>query len=212
MNTRQQTRTYESAIRREQVDATRQRILAAVGALLDQNPEHAFSLDEVASAAGISRRTIFRYFATKEELIDAFWLHINASSGAGFPRSEEDLVCRPVELFESLESVAGVVRASHLSAAGYAMRLRAGEERRAAFRTCLADVTAGMPPEEAVKLEAVIQLLYSATAWLTFKDYWGLSGREGGEAVSWAIRTLINEAKRKKHAMDSESTKGIRSL
>ncbi|EIM27073.1 TetR/AcrR family transcriptional regulator [Microvirga lotononidis] len=208
MNAKQQNRTYESAVRKEQVDATRQRILAAVGALFDQNPEHAFSLDEVAREAGISRRTIFRYFATKEELIDAFWLHINASSGAGFPRSEEDLVRRPVELFESLESVAGVVRASHLSAAGHAMRLRASEERRAAFRVCLADVTAGMAPEEAVKLEAVVQLLYSATAWLTIKDYWGLSGREGGEAVSWAIETLINEAKRKKHAMEAAEGTG----
>lgn len=193
---------YESPLRADQARATRERILAAVRLLLEQDPGHGLGFDEIAAASGVNRRTIFRYFPTKDALLAEFWKSVNASLGVRFwPRYERDLVDLPPNLFASLDGIEGIVRASHASGAGREMRLQANGERQAAFRESLADVLAGMPPAKARQFEAVIQLLFSATAWLTMKDYWDLTGRESGEGVSWAIDALLKAAKDQKGAV-----------
>ena len=53
-------------------NASRQRILAATAEVLGRNGMTKLSLSEVASQAGVSRPTLYRYFADKRELLDAF--------------------------------------------------------------------------------------------------------------------------------------------
>jgi len=198
MNTQAVTK-YDSPLRAEQAQATRDRVLAAVRRMLEEDPDSALGIDEIAQVSGVNRRTIFRHFPTKEALLSAFWRSANAALGVKFwPESERDLVELPPDLFASLDRIEGIVRASHASGAGREMRLQANAERQAAFRKSLTAVTAGMNRQEARRLEAVVQLLFSATAWQTMKDYWGLSGRESGEAVAWAIDALLKAAKKDK--------------
>jgi AcrR family transcriptional regulator len=52
--------------------SSRQRILAATAEVLGSNGMTKLSLSEVASQAGVSRPTLYRYFADKRELLDAF--------------------------------------------------------------------------------------------------------------------------------------------
>jgi AcrR family transcriptional regulator len=52
--------------------SSRQRILAATAEVLGRNGMTKLSLSEVASQAGVSRPTLYRYFADKRELLDAF--------------------------------------------------------------------------------------------------------------------------------------------
>ena len=198
MNTQTVTK-YESPLRAAQAQATRERVLAAVRSMLEADPDSALGFDEIALASGVNRRTIFRHFPTKESLLTAFWQSTNASLGVKFwPDTERDLLELPPDLFASLDGIEGIVRASHSSGAGREMRLQANPERQAAFRKSLAAVTAGMKRHEARRLEALIQLLFSATAWQTMRDYWGLSGRESGEAASWAIDALLKAARKEK--------------
>lgn len=51
---------------------TRQRILTATAEVLGRNGTTKLSLSEVASQAGVSRPTLYRYFADKRELLDVF--------------------------------------------------------------------------------------------------------------------------------------------
>ncbi len=188
---------YESPLRAEQAQATRDKILAGVRTMLEADPDNALGFDELAEVSGVNRRTIFRHFPTKEDLLSAFWQSANASLGVRFwPESERDLVELPPELFASLDGIEGIVRASHASGAGRQMRLQANGERQAAFRKSLSDVTDNLDPERARQLEAAVQLLFSATAWQTMKDYWGLSGMEAGKAAAWAIGALLDAARR----------------
>jgi AcrR family transcriptional regulator len=53
-------------------NASRQRILAATAEVLGSNGMTKLSLSEVALQAGVSRPTLYRYFADKRELLDAF--------------------------------------------------------------------------------------------------------------------------------------------
>jgi AcrR family transcriptional regulator len=52
--------------------SSRQRILAATAEVLGRNGMTKLSLSEVAMQAGVSRPTLYRYFADKRELLDAF--------------------------------------------------------------------------------------------------------------------------------------------
>lgn len=195
MNAQSVTKRYESPLRAEQAQATRDRILAAVRTTLEQDPHSLLGIDELAAASGVNRRTIFRHFPTKEALLEAFWTSINASLGVRFwPEREEDLTDLPPDLFASLDAVEGIVRASHASGAGREMRLHANPERQRAFRNSLSRVSEGLDPKTAKQLEATVQALFSATAWQMMKDYWGFTGREAGEAAAWAIRALLDAA------------------
>lgn len=53
-------------------NATRQRLLAATAEVLGRNGTAKLSLSDVAAQAGVSRPTLYRYFADKRELLDAF--------------------------------------------------------------------------------------------------------------------------------------------
>lgn len=54
--------------------STRERILAATAEVLARNGMTKLSFSEVALQAGVSRPTLYRWFASKEELLDAFGL------------------------------------------------------------------------------------------------------------------------------------------
>jgi AcrR family transcriptional regulator len=53
-------------------NSTRQRILAATAEVLGRHGMTKLSLSEVASEASVSRPTLYRWFASKRELLDAF--------------------------------------------------------------------------------------------------------------------------------------------
>lgn len=196
MNTGRQKR-YESPLRRAQAEATRGLILGAAGALLERGGEEALNYGAVAREAGVQERTVYRHFPTRDALLDAFWVWINARAGfTAFPEDERDLVEQPRAVFAGFDRVEGIVRSSLSSRHGRELRLRVNEERRAAFRRCLAEATRGLDPSLARRAEAVVQLLYSASAWQTMKDYWDMTGEEAGEAASWAIRTILDALRR----------------
>ena len=82
----------------------------------------------------------------------------------------------------------------------FGKRLQANPQRQRAFRQSLAKISGGLDARTARRLEAVVQLLFSATAWQTMRDYWGFTGREAGEAAAWAIDIVINEARKQAKA------------
>ncbi len=53
-------------------NSTRQRILAATAEVLARNGMTKLSLSEVALQAGVSRPTLYRWFSSKQDLLDAF--------------------------------------------------------------------------------------------------------------------------------------------
>lgn len=57
---------------REGDTSTQQRILAATAEVLSRNGKRKLSLSDVAAQAGVSRPTLYRWFASKEELLSAF--------------------------------------------------------------------------------------------------------------------------------------------
>jgi AcrR family transcriptional regulator len=63
--------------------STRRRILAATFVVLARSGRKRLMLSEVAAEAKVSRPTLYRYFPSKEELLDAFGLYEQDNFDAG---------------------------------------------------------------------------------------------------------------------------------
>jgi AcrR family transcriptional regulator len=184
-------RRYHSPHRAAQAAATREAILKGVATWMQQKPHAAFTLDGIAQLAGIERRTVFRHFPTKEDLLTAFWAWINHKvTPQALPASLEDLLAAPRNTFARFDAEEGLIRASLHSDAGRDMRLARVPARRDAFRQALREVTGKATAAERRNLECIAHALYSAAAWESMRDYAGVTGKEAGAAVSWALSIL----------------------
>lgn len=186
-------RPYKSAVREEQAKATRDRILAAAVELM-QTEEDA-SMDAIAKAAGVERRTVFRHFETREALLGAAFQWLNDRLGVVVAPGDPAALVKAIrDGFARMDSLEGAVRAGLHSRAGREMRLANLPRRQAAFAAGLAPVTASLPTAEKARIEALAHLLYSAAAWEVLKDYGGLTGAEAGQTAAWALERLLSAA------------------
>lgn len=185
-------RTYHSPLRQAQAAETRERILAGVSAWLQRDGAGDFTLDSIAEEAGVERRTVFRHFATKEALLEAFWVWVNQRvAPRTLPGSLDELIAAPRETFPRFDDEEGVIRASLHTPTGRSMRLAVVAERRRAFASALREATRDCTPTERRRLTAVVHALYSASAWEAMRDYAGVTGAQAGDAASWAIGALV---------------------
>jgi AcrR family transcriptional regulator len=71
--------------------STQQRILAATAEVLSRNGKRKLSLSDVAAQAGVSRPTLYRWFASKEELLSAFSRYERQTFDSGLSRATAGL-------------------------------------------------------------------------------------------------------------------------
>ena len=71
--------------------STRHRILVATAAVLARSGQTKLSLSEVALQAGVSRPTLYRWFASKGELLDAFGVYEREMFDTGISRATAGL-------------------------------------------------------------------------------------------------------------------------
>jgi AcrR family transcriptional regulator len=71
--------------------STRHRLLAATAEVLARSGQTKLSLSEVAVQAGVSRPTLYRWFASKEELLDAFSRYERHMFDSGVSSATADL-------------------------------------------------------------------------------------------------------------------------
>lgn len=192
-------RTYSSDLRREQAEATRERIIAALSAVLDEGGSiEGCSNREIAERAGVKEITVYRHFPSRDALLAAMWRWRNDRRGvsAGFPTTERDIAGKLPALFASFDAEPEYILATLTTASGRRMRASLDETRRQAFLDALAD-TGTLSDQDRRKAAAVLQLLYSAYAWASLREQWGLSGEPAADAVGWAVETLIDDLKRR---------------
>jgi AcrR family transcriptional regulator len=171
---------------------TTTRILDAAIEEMSANELEGLTMSGVAQRAGVTERTVFRHFPSREALIAAVWPRMQARvRSRGFPTTAQDLIDTPPHLFPEFDKEEGLVRASAYSAAGREVRMRANPERQKAMRACVRDAFPDIAEPELTRLAAIVQLIDSAYAWAVMKEFWGLSGEDAGKAASEAIAVLL---------------------
>jgi len=208
-----ETRTYNSRLRQEQAEATRERIVGAMADILAEDGRiEAATNRAVAQRAGVTEVTVYRHFPSRELLLRGLWEHLNRRNGAniGMPESEAEILEKVGPLFATFDAAPAHITAAITTEHGREMRGSLDELRRAAFLDALAEATDGLSPGDRAKAAGVIQLLYSAYAWLSLREQWNVQGQDAADAVGWAIETLLADLRARGSAPIKPGAAGVR--
>lgn len=190
-------RPYTSPLRAEQAEQTTARIVQAAVDLLSEGDASDLAMADVAARAGVSVRTVYRAFASKDDLLDGVigWIntHINQATGAR-PETRHDYETTTAAVIHEVFRIESLYRALFATAAGRASHQRTAQERQATMRTAYADELEGLDEGEARRLLAVLHLVASSSGALFMRDYWDLPPEDIGRVIEWAIRVLADAA------------------
>lgn len=186
------------SLREQQAAAARQRILEAVAKLLDEAEVDDLTMPHVAEASGISLRTVYRYYPTREKLLEAAGRWIGAELlGQGYPQSLDDIADTFEDGCRQFARHPGLVRALAVSQVGREVRARRRGERLDAIRDALRTEVGDLSAEELRQAEAVLAYLHNMLAFTTLREEHGLAADEIAAALGWAIRTLVDDLRRR---------------
>ena len=190
-------RAYESPLRAEQRDRTRMRILeAAIDVIADQGPEE-LTIPFVAKRAGVSVRTVYFHFPTKEALLTAAGEEFDARTGLlEFPDRAEDLPAIAPTLWQRFDENEQLIRAALVSRAGNEMRAEARRRRVVSLERALAPVVSGLGETDRRLVVALVYSMHAAPMWQMLRDYFGLTGAEASRGVSWLVGLILSELER----------------
>jgi len=185
------------SLRDQHAAVTRTRILSAVRELLEEGDAEELTMPAVAAASDVSLRTIYRYYPTREELLEAAGRWIGDELlGHPYPATLDEMADRFEEGAPDFDEHPGLVRAMALSQLGRRIRGYRRRERLEALARALRDELPGLPEDELRRAEAVIAYLHNILAYTTLREENGLSGEEIGRAIGWAIRALVEDLRR----------------
>ncbi|WP_109807580.1 TetR/AcrR family transcriptional regulator [Sphingosinithalassobacter portus] len=151
--------------------------------------------DAVAERAGVSRRTVYRYFPDQDALRAAIWRRM--SPPGGMPTTLDALLDGMAERFRKFDQHEAAMTVMMASAEGRAARNLMKPDRIAAFRGMLSEATAYLPEPDRRWAIAAIQLIGSGFAWREMRDQWDMKGDDIAVAARWAIETLLADLARR---------------
>lgn len=188
----------KASLREQHAETARQRILAAVAELVERGDAAELTMAEVAGTSGISLRTVYRYYPTREQLLEAAARWIGGELlRQPYPSSLDDVADSFEDDCRVFDEQPGLVRALALSQLGRQVRGYRRGERTDAIRQALRDEVGDLSEPELRHGEAILSYLHSMLAYTTLREEHGLAGEEIGTALGWAIRTLVDDLRRR---------------
>jgi len=194
--------TRSVSLHDEHAAATRSRILDAVVDLIVKEHPATLSMPAVAARAGVSLRTVYRYFPTKEALIDAI-------GEIGSP--EETLRNFPPDalrlanlrdylrsLWTELEPTRTLMKAQKATPLGEEISKQRAKRRKPVIERVLADEGVQLDPDDHDRLVAMVSMLVSRTTLFELTDVMGLTADEAARLSVWTIHAILDEAQRTK--------------
>jgi AcrR family transcriptional regulator len=184
---------------------TRRAILEAMVDVIMETDGIGFSVQAVADRAGVTHRTIYNHFPTREALCDAFSDYVDellvASSGA--PEPTWSLASIPLlveDLYRTLALRDRHARAYVMLMIGNRRPMSAWRKRSLMAEKLIAREQSGRIPLTPRQVTAVIRMFVSTMGWHLLTEQCGLSTDEAAAASAWATRTLLDAAIAKRTA------------
>lgn len=178
---------HHEATRREILDATQQLVVEVHGWTL--------SMADVAERAGVSRRTLYRYFSTKDELLEVASREWAAERQDELDFSIDDLAPLQQWMITQWRALADnlpAVLAQHTSPQGRELRERWLPRARRMTRDALTDLP--IARDEREELADVLLAVLSSSMFLELVDRMGHAPERAAELVTWAARSIIQRA------------------
>ncbi|HXS28230.1 MAG TPA: helix-turn-helix domain-containing protein [Steroidobacteraceae bacterium] len=175
-------------------DATYRLINDTAIELLERTSPSELTMRAVAQQAGMSERTIFRYYPSREEFLDAIARAVYGRFETPLPPSSlRELARYPRDLYICFERHAVLVRATLHNEIAIRIRHGVGKERWDAVRE-LIDAGAPHRSERDRRIAAAnVDYYLTATAWQLFRFHFGLPLADTILAAQTAVRLAIRE-------------------
>jgi AcrR family transcriptional regulator len=184
-------------LRERQAEQARVAMMEAAIAQLESKDAADVSMAEIAESAGVSLRTLYRYFPDRASLLQAAGEHLYASLGVPLEITGPDTISDSLlDAAKRLATRPELTRALVRTPAGRATRSPMRERRVEAIRAALAPMTEDLDPETARWATAVIAHLCSAASWVYIADEQGLDDADAQRAVAWTIDFLVSSLQR----------------
>ena len=179
-------RAYHSPVRRQQVAATRERIVAAGAELLHGFPIwnwRALTPRAVAEHAGVTERTVYRYFASERELRDAVMDRMEQDAGIELEGLRVDRVQEvAARIFDYVAKFPIEPRTPRDPTVA-----AANERQRRALLDAVQEATTRWSPRARTMAAAMLDVLWSPVAFERLVTDWDLDAREATAAITWTI-------------------------
>lgn len=151
--------------------------------------------DAVAARAGVSRRTVYRYFPDQDSLRHAAWARM--SPGGRVPDTLDDLLGGLEARFAKFDRNAAAMTVALASADGRAMRNQMKAERETAYRGMFGHAVEALAEPDRTWAIAAIQLMSSGFVWREMRDQWDMDAHGMATAANWAIDVLLADLRRR---------------
>lgn len=179
-------------LRERQTELARTAILdAAADCLRAERPDEV-SLADVARSAGVSLRTLYRYFPTRDDLFSEAGHRLLADLGLSPEVSGGDVATSYLSASAALAKEPVLARNLLRTTIGRQVRAPGRQQRQASIAHAVASAGRGLTPTATTAGAAVIGYLCSAASWVTICDETGLDADAARHAVAWAISTLLS--------------------
>lgn len=174
-------------------DLTRTRILEALIAEMQDAALDAITNAQIAARAGITERTFYRHFPTREALELGLWewFSENRLGRRRFPSTPDEAIAFPAPLFEGFDREEALVRWFVSSRKGQEIRLMVNDERKEAYLSVARLARPDLDEAAQRRLAGIVQLLDGSFAWQSLKDYWGFDAPEAAQAVTDVLEILL---------------------
>ncbi len=173
--------------------STRDRILDALAELVFEGGLSDFSVQSVADRCGISHRTVYRHFPTRESMLDGLVEQMSdamaAAGGAAQAGTVDDLpraVARNFAMFTDHEALA---KAAVRFSVGTAIENQDRRQRTDAVAAAVGQL--GLTDDDARLVAGVLRHLSSSRTWLLLREA-GLDAADTTAAARWAIEALVD--------------------
>lgn len=191
------------SLRDQQKRLARDRILEALAVEIAENGLLDLSISAIADRAGVSQRTIYNYFDTKEALVGSLeeWSEEWMEQRGG-PLVERDIDKVPealvynFDLFDKMGDLAialARIRADALHSAEPDAAFGSGHLKRTeVMRDSLAEIRPDLDDDELRALTGILRLEIGFDMWNRLTKEYGLSGTDAGRVAGWAHSVLID--------------------
>ncbi len=187
-------------------EATRKAILEAAADLFLERRGQGFSIQDVGDRAGLTHRTVYRYFSTRQELMAATAQHLAPDvAGEHFPEMstvEEwiDGVGAHFALIEANFEVVRSVVVAVLASDEFPLQGRDTLDRETRHWEVFRRQFSNLPDDDARRTFATLRHLRSSVSYLFFRLRFGLSPAEATESVRTAASQIVEQAARRDRA------------
>jgi AcrR family transcriptional regulator len=193
-----QRRRYHSPVRRQQSADTRERIVAAGAELVHGFPAWDWknlSARVVGEHAGVSERTVHRYFSTERALRDAVLRRLVEESGVSLEGLDlHDFAGVTARMFSYLSSFA--VAPATMNDPTFALM---DQQRREALLAAVVRATPTWSDRERETAAAVLDILWNLPPYERLIMTWGFDAERAINAITWLIGLIEGAIRHGRH-------------